>query len=128
MQWPRVEGAGGGQTLAILAFLAAQRGPVPAATIATALGIPRSSVYHLLAVLEEHGFVVHLPEERRYGLGTAAFELAGGSRGSSRSRASAARSSRGSSTASARPGTSPCCTGVTCSTSSRSARRGRPRS
>ncbi|WP_308797409.1 IclR family transcriptional regulator [Agromyces silvae] len=66
------------QTLQILAHLAAQRGPVPAATIATALGLPRSSVYHLLAVLQERGFVVHLPEERRYGLGVAAFELSSG--------------------------------------------------
>ena len=66
------------QTLAILAHLAAQRGPVPAATIAQALGIPRSTVYHLLAVMQERGFVVHLPEERRYGLGIAAFELSSG--------------------------------------------------
>lgn len=35
-------------------------------------------MYHLLATLEEHGFVVHLANERRWGLGTAAFELAGG--------------------------------------------------
>ena len=66
------------QTLAILMHLAAQRGPVPAATIASALGIPRSTVYHLLAVMQERGFVVHLPEERRYGLGIAAFELSSG--------------------------------------------------
>ena len=66
------------QTLAILAHLAAQRGPVPAATIAQALGIPRSTVYHLLTVMQERGFVVHLPEERRYGLGIAAFELSSG--------------------------------------------------
>jgi len=66
------------QTLAILAHLAAQRGPVPAATIAQALAIPRSTVYHLLAVMQERGFVVHLPEERRYGLGIAAFELSSG--------------------------------------------------
>lgn len=66
------------QTLRILSHLAAQRGPVPAATIATALGLPRSTVYHLLAVLQERGFVVHLPEERRYGLGVAAFELSSG--------------------------------------------------
>jgi DNA-binding IclR family transcriptional regulator len=65
-------------TLAILSHLAAQRGPVPAATIAQALGIPRSTVYHLLAVMAERGFVVHLPEERRYGLGVAAFELSSG--------------------------------------------------
>lgn len=66
------------QTLAILAHLAAQRGPVPAATIAQALALPRSTVYHLLAVMQERGFVVHLPEERRYGLGIAAFELSSG--------------------------------------------------
>lgn len=66
------------QTLRILSHLAGQRGPVAARTIADALGIPRSSVYHLLATLEQHGFVVHLSAERRWGLGTAAFELAGG--------------------------------------------------
>ncbi|MCD2441294.1 IclR family transcriptional regulator [Agromyces sp. SYSU K20354] len=66
------------QTLAILAHLATQRGPVPAATIAVALELPRSTVYHLLAVMQERGFVVHLPEERRYGLGIAAFELSSG--------------------------------------------------
>lgn len=66
------------QTLRILTFLARQRGPVAARTVATQLGIPRSSVYHLLAALEEHGYVVHVPGERRWGLGTAAFELGGG--------------------------------------------------
>ncbi|MFK4836855.1 IclR family transcriptional regulator [Microbacterium sp. ZW T2_14] len=66
------------QTLRILSFLARQRGPAPARAIATALGIPRSTVYHLLTTLQEHQFVVHLPEERRWGLGIAAFELAGG--------------------------------------------------
>ncbi len=65
-------------TLRILTHLAAQRGPIAAATIATALELPRSTVYHLLAVLQERGFVMHLPEERRYGLGVAAFELSGG--------------------------------------------------
>lgn len=66
------------QTLQILSFLAGQRGPVPAATIAAALGAPRSTVYHLLGALQERGFVVHLPEERRYGLGVAALELSSG--------------------------------------------------
>lgn len=66
------------QTLRMLSFLARQRGPVAARTIATALRIPRSSVYHLLGVLAAHDFVVHLPGERRWGLGSAAFELAGG--------------------------------------------------
>ncbi|WP_243073754.1 IclR family transcriptional regulator [Microbacterium sp. SS28] len=66
------------QTLRILTFLGRQRGPVAARTIVTHLGIPRSSVYHLLGALEEHGYVVHVPAERRWGLGVAAFELAGG--------------------------------------------------
>ncbi|MET0715020.1 MAG: IclR family transcriptional regulator [Mycetocola sp.] len=65
-------------TLRILSHLAAQRGPVAAASIAAALELPRSTIYHLLAVLQERGFVVHLPEARRYGLGVAAFELSGG--------------------------------------------------
>ncbi len=66
------------QALRILAHLARQRGPVAARTLAGALGIPRSTVYHLLATLEAHGFVVHLEAERRWGLGVAAFELGGG--------------------------------------------------
>ncbi|WP_374107951.1 MULTISPECIES: IclR family transcriptional regulator [unclassified Microbacterium] len=65
-------------TLRILTLLARQRGPVAAQTIATQLDLPRSSVYHLLAAMEAHGFVVHLEGDRRWGLGTAAFELAGG--------------------------------------------------
>lgn len=65
-------------TLRILSHLAAQRGPVQASTLATALGLPRSTIYHLLTVLTDRGFVVHLPEERRYGLGVAAFELSTG--------------------------------------------------
>ncbi|MBS1675554.1 MAG: IclR family transcriptional regulator [Actinobacteria bacterium] len=66
------------QTLRILRFLARRAGPVAASALARELGIPRSTVYHLLATLESHGFVVHLPQERRWGLGTSAFELAGG--------------------------------------------------
>lgn len=62
-------------TLRIIEFLATQRGPVAAQTIASVLNIPRSSIYQLLQVLCSHGFVVHLPEEKRYGLGTATFEL-----------------------------------------------------
>lgn len=62
-------------TLRILRFLATRRGPVTASSIATALELPRSSVYHLLTVMVEQGFVVHLPEEHLYGLGITAFEL-----------------------------------------------------
>ena len=63
------------QTLALLQALARQPGPVPAAALARELGLPRSTTYHLLAELLHAGFVVHLPEERRYGLGVSAFEI-----------------------------------------------------
>src|SRR4051812_47872594 len=63
------------QTLALLQALARQPGAVPAAALARDLGLPRSTTYHLLTELLAAGFVVHLPEERRYGLGVAAFEL-----------------------------------------------------
>ncbi|WP_026556659.1 IclR family transcriptional regulator [Arthrobacter sp. 35W] len=62
-------------TLRILKLLASKRGPLAASTIASALDLPRSSVYHLLGVMEENGFVLHLAEEQRYGLGLSAFEL-----------------------------------------------------
>ena len=49
---------------------------MPAAALARELGLPRSSTYHLLAVLERTGFVVHLPEDAaRTGSGVAVFEL-----------------------------------------------------
>src|SRR4051812_49436997 len=61
--------------LALLQALARQPGAVPAAAVARELGLPRSTTYHLLAELQQAGFVVHLPEERRYGLGVSAFEI-----------------------------------------------------
>ncbi|HET7761511.1 MAG TPA: IclR family transcriptional regulator [Phycicoccus sp.] len=64
-----------GHALDVLALIARRGEPVPAAALARDLGLPRSSVYHLLAVLVERGYVRHLPEERRYGLGLAAYEL-----------------------------------------------------
>src|SRR3954463_5293768 len=63
------------QTLALLQALARQPGAVPAAVLARDLALPRSTTYHLLAELMAAGFVVHLPEERRYGLGVSAFEI-----------------------------------------------------
>jgi DNA-binding IclR family transcriptional regulator len=48
---------------------------VQAASLARELGLPRSTTYHLLNELIGAGFVVHLPEERRYGLGVSAFEI-----------------------------------------------------
>lgn len=70
---PQVPGAT--RALAVLRLLAAAPGPVPAAVVARELGVPRSTVYHLLAAMVAEGFVAHLPEERRYGLGVAAFEI-----------------------------------------------------
>lgn len=66
------------QTLRILRHLAGRATPIAATALARELRIPRSTVYHLLATLEQHGFVVHLAQERRWGLGMSAFELAGG--------------------------------------------------
>jgi DNA-binding IclR family transcriptional regulator len=66
------------RALRVLRFLAAQADPVPLHAIAAAVGLPRSTAYHLLTVMVEEGFVVHLPEERCYGLGVAAFEVGSG--------------------------------------------------
>lgn len=66
------------QTLAILRYLARQAGPVPAGAITRDLRLPRSTTYHLLATLQAEGFVVHVPEDRRYALGITAYELGTG--------------------------------------------------
>jgi len=63
------------RALAVLRFLAAQPGPASAVAVARALGVPRSTTYHLLSVMAEDGFVVHIPEEQRWGLGVTAFEV-----------------------------------------------------
>lgn len=66
------------KTLRVLRFLAAQPDPVPLEHIARAVGMARSSAYHLIKVMVDEGFVVHLAEERRYGLGVAAYEVGSG--------------------------------------------------
>jgi DNA-binding IclR family transcriptional regulator len=66
------------QVLAILRHLANQASPVPAASIARSLSLPRSTTYHLLQTLMASGFVAHYPEQRRYGLGLTAYELGSG--------------------------------------------------
>jgi DNA-binding IclR family transcriptional regulator len=43
-----------------------------------ACGLPRSTAYHLMIAMAEEGFVTHLEEDRRYGLGVAAFEVGSG--------------------------------------------------
>lgn len=54
--------------LRIIRYLAGHSGPVRAATITRDLDLPRSSVYHLLNVLQDEGFVVHSPEHQGYAL------------------------------------------------------------
>lgn len=61
--------------LDVLEHLSRHAEPLPAASIARDLGLPRSSVYHLLKVLHGRGYVSHYVEERRFGLGSAAYEL-----------------------------------------------------
>ncbi|MBA2533019.1 MAG: IclR family transcriptional regulator [Nocardioidaceae bacterium] len=65
-------------TLRTLRYLASSPGPVAAERVATAIGTPRSSTYHLLRAMAQEGFVVHYTDERRWGLGVAAFEVGTG--------------------------------------------------
>ncbi|MBW3083977.1 Transcriptional repressor IclR [Austwickia sp. TVS 96-490-7B] len=62
------------QVLEVLRLLSCHAEPMPAAAVARDLGLPRSTTYKLLAALCDQGFVVHLPEVRRYTLGLSAFE------------------------------------------------------
>lgn len=55
-------------TLRIIRYLAGHSGPVRAATMGRDLGLPRSSLYHLLRVLQDEGFVVHSPEHQGFAL------------------------------------------------------------
>ncbi|MGW0994399.1 IclR family transcriptional regulator [Streptomyces sp. NPDC002520] len=64
-----------GRALDILLHLATRSGPVQAGALARDLGIPRSSVYHILSVLVDRGFVTYVPKEQAYGLGVSSFEI-----------------------------------------------------
>jgi DNA-binding IclR family transcriptional regulator len=64
--------------LRVLRFLSGQPVPVSATRIAGALGLPRSSAYHLLATMADEDFVVHYPEDRTWGMGIAAWEVGHG--------------------------------------------------
>lgn len=66
------------RALRVLRFLATQPEPVAVERIARELEIPRSTTYHLLQAMAEEGFVVHLADDRRFGLGVAAFEVGSG--------------------------------------------------
>src|SRR3954468_2069103 len=64
-----------GRALDVLLHLASRPGPVQGSALIRDVGMPRSSAYHLLDVLIERGFVVHLPDQRAYALGFSAFEV-----------------------------------------------------
>lgn len=66
------------RALRVLTFLATQPDPVPLDRIMRAVGLPRSTAYHLLNAMIEEGFVTHVEDEHRYGLGVAAFEVGSG--------------------------------------------------
>lgn len=62
-------------TLRIVKYLAGHSGPVRASTVGRDLGLPRSSVYHLLRAMQDEGFVVHSPEHQGYALGPLLAEI-----------------------------------------------------
>jgi DNA-binding IclR family transcriptional regulator len=66
------------RALQVLRFLASRPEPSTLDAIARAVSIPRSSAYHLVNAMMDQGFVTHLPDEHRYGLGVAAFEVGSG--------------------------------------------------
>jgi DNA-binding IclR family transcriptional regulator len=66
------------KAMLVLKFLASQPDPVPLDRIMRACDLPRSTAYHLMTAMAEEGFVTHLADERRYGLGVAAFEVGSG--------------------------------------------------
>jgi len=66
------------RALRVLRYLASQPDPVALDAIARACGLPRSSAYHLVTAMVAEGFVVHLADDHRYGLGVAAFEVGTG--------------------------------------------------
>ena len=43
-----------------------------------AVGMPRSSAYHLLSAMVDESFVTHIEDDHRYALGVAAFEVGSG--------------------------------------------------
>ncbi len=75
---PRSKAPAAAQVLAVLRYVAGQAGPVGASIIARDVGLPRSTAYQLITVLIDDGFLVHLPEERKYALGVTAHELGTG--------------------------------------------------
>jgi DNA-binding IclR family transcriptional regulator len=68
----------GRRVLRILHYLAQHQRPVLASAIARDCAFPRSSTYRLLHVMAEERFVTYYPDEGRWGLGLAAYELGTG--------------------------------------------------
>jgi DNA-binding IclR family transcriptional regulator len=66
------------RALRVLRYLAGQPDPVTLERLAAAVDLPRSTAYHLLRAMIDEGFVTHLADEHRYGLGVAAFEVGSG--------------------------------------------------
>ncbi len=62
-------------TLRIIRYLAEHSGPVRAAAMSRDLGLPRSSVYQLLGVMQREGFVVHSPEHQGFALASLLGEI-----------------------------------------------------
>lgn len=63
------------RTLQLLMLMAEIGQPATAARLANQLGMPRSSCYQLLEALAQQGFAIHFPEDKKWGLGLAAWEL-----------------------------------------------------
>lgn len=63
------------RVLRVLTHLAARPEPLSASSIADALEIPKQTLYPMLADMARLGFVSYFPEEHRWGLGVAAFEI-----------------------------------------------------
>jgi DNA-binding IclR family transcriptional regulator len=66
------------RAMRVLDHIAAAPGPVPAREVARALGLTLPTTYHLLTTLVNGGYLVHLEEERAYGLGHRVDDLARG--------------------------------------------------
>lgn len=61
--------------LGVLRYLASRSGPVRASTMARDLGVPRSSMYQLLDVMRDEGYVLHYAEDGTFGLSGLLAEL-----------------------------------------------------
>jgi DNA-binding IclR family transcriptional regulator len=61
--------------LKLLLLLARAREPMSLSELSVAVGVSRSTVYSLLATLQEYGFVEKDPRHKQYRLGLTTFEL-----------------------------------------------------